>query len=63
MGKAVRDMFQDGAWESSMYAGEGVCLECDAYVGKGGRLAMVAVSGGSADFLITSAHGFDLDGQ
>lgn len=47
---------------NSMYAGEGVYLECDAYVTKRGRLAMVAVSGGSADFLITSAHGFDLDG-
>lgn len=47
---------------NSMYAGEGVYFECDAYVTKRGRLAMVAVSGGSADFLITSAHGFDLDG-
>lgn len=45
-----------------MYAGEGVYLECDAYVAKRRRPAMVAVSGGSADFLITSAHGFDLNG-
>jgi hypothetical protein len=49
MVRAVMEMFQDGAWESSMYAGDGVSLECYAYVAKRGRLAMVAVSGGSAD--------------
>lgn len=63
MGKAVTDIFQDEAWESSMCVGDGVFLDPECYVMmQKGEFAMGAVSGGSADFLIKSAYDFDLDG-